>query len=88
MFDKIKDLNNFRKAQSEIKKQLEQMFHSEEKRGTKVIVRGDKRIEKIEIDGEEDKELKDLINDAMKKMDKKAEKQLRGKLKGLGLPDL
>ena len=83
-----KDIFKYRKAQSQMQKQLEQIFAVEEKRGTKVVVRGDRRIESIEIDGEVQKELKDLINDALKQVNKKAEKQMRGQLSDLGIPGL
>lgn len=86
MFDKLKDLNKFRKAQSEIKKQLENIFVTIEKRGTRLVVRGDKKIETLEIDGVENKELRDFINDALKDVDKKVEKQMRGQLQDLGFP--
>ena len=86
MFDKLKDLNKLRKAQSEIKKELEQIFVSEEKSGIKVVIRGDKKIQKIEIDGEAQKDLKDVLNDAFKSVDKKVEKQMRGHMGDLGLP--
>ena len=46
MFDKIKDLNKLRKAQGEIKKELEQIFVEGEKQGIKILIRGDKRVEK------------------------------------------
>ncbi len=88
MFDKLKDLNRLRKVQSEIKKQLEQMFITEEKNEMKVVVRGDKKIEKVIIDGEENKELKELLNNAMKEMDKRIEKQMRGQMSELGIPGL
>ena len=88
MFEKLKDLNKLRKAQSDIKKQLEQIFVTEEKSGVRIVIRGDKRIEKLEIDDEENKELKDIINDAMKEVDKKVEKQMRGQLKDLGFPEI
>jgi DNA-binding protein YbaB len=88
MFDKLKELNRLKKAQSEIKKQLEQIFVTAERGGNKVVIRGDKRIEKIELDGEENKALRDLLNDASKDVDKKVEKQMRGQLKDLGFPDL
>ncbi len=84
MFDKLKNLNKMRKVQAEMKKELEQMFVSTEKHGIKVVVRGDRRIERIEIDDEESKELKDVINEAMKEIDKKVEKQMRGRLDELG----
>jgi len=42
----------------------------------------------LEIDGEDQKDLRDLINDTFGDVDKKVEKQMRGQLKDLGLPDL
>jgi DNA-binding protein YbaB len=88
MFDKVKALNNLRKTQADMKKQLEQIFVSYSSRGTEILVRGDKKIEKIEIDGVEQKELKDALNDALKQVDKKVEKQMRGQLSELGIPGL
>jgi len=85
MFDKIKDLNKLRKAQGEIKKELEQIFVEGEKQGIKILIRGDKRVEKLEVDGVEQKALRDLINDTMKDVDKKVEKQMRGHMADLGL---
>ena len=86
MFDNVKELNKLRKVQGEIKKDLEQVFVSNEKSGMKVVARGDKKIQKIEIDGEEQRDLKDLINDTFKDVDKKVEKQMRGRMGDLGLP--
>ena len=85
MFDKLKDLNNLRKTQGEIRKELEGIFVEGEKQGIKILIRGDKRVEKLEIDGIEQKALRDLINDTMKDVDKKAEKQMRGHMADLGL---
>lgn len=86
MFDKLKDLNNLRKMQSEIKREMEAIFVTHEKDGVKITIRGDKRVEKVEIDGDENKLFKDLINDAMKEVDKKVEKQMKGRMGDLGLP--
>lgn len=88
MFDKLKDLNRLRKIQAEVKKQLEQIFVSNQSGDYNIVIRGDKRIEKIELNGEEDKELKDLINKSMKEVDKKVEKQMRGQMSDLGFPGL
>lgn len=88
MLDKLKDMNKLRKAQAEIKKELEQIFVKIDKGDYSILVRGDKKVEKLAIDGEEAKELKDLINDAMKEVDKKAEKQMRSHLGDLGIPGL
>jgi DNA-binding protein YbaB len=88
MLDKLKNLNNIRKTQSQIKKQLEQIYISNEHKSILVKLRGDKRVERIVINGEENKDLKDLLNDTMKKVDKKVEKQMRGQLGDLGFPGL
>jgi len=88
MFDKIKELNRLKQTQSRIKKQMEEIFATKEKGNIRIVVRGDKKIQKLEIDGEDRKDLKDLINDVFGEVDKKVEKQLRGQLKDLGLPDL
>jgi DNA-binding protein YbaB len=86
MFDKLKELNQLRKMQGEIQKELEAILVTFEKDGVKIIVRGDKKIEKVFIDDEENKLFKDLINEAMKDVDKKVEKQMRGRMSDLGLP--
>ena len=88
MFDKIKELNQLRKMQGEIQKELENIFVTHEKDGVKIVIRGDKKVDKVTIDGEENKLFKDLINDAMKEVDKKVEKQMRGRMSELGLPGL
>jgi DNA-binding protein YbaB len=88
MLDKFKDLNRIRKMQADIKKQLEKIYVQQEKGDISVLVRGDKKIEKLIIDGEDNKELRELINDTMKEVDKKVEKQMRGQLGDLGFPEL
>ena len=87
MFDKIKELNRLKQAQSKIKKQMEEISATREKDGIKIVVRGDKKIQRLEIDGEDQRDLKDLINNTFADVDKKVEKQMRGQLKDLGLPD-
>lgn len=77
MMDKLQAFNQARKMKAEMDKELEQIFHQEEKGDNLVLVRGDKRIERIVINGEERKEIKDLINEAMKGVDKKVEKKMR-----------
>lgn len=86
--DKVKKFNKLRKTQGDVKKQLEQIFVKNESKGLSILVRGDKRVEKISINGVENKELKDFINDTMKEVNKKAEKQMRGHLGDLGFGDL
>jgi DNA-binding protein YbaB len=67
---------------------MEEISSSREKDGIRVVVRGDKKIQRLEIDGEDQKDLRELINDTFGDVDKKVEKQMRGQLKDFGLPDL
>lgn len=75
----IKKIFKYKKTQSQINKELEQITALKEEANMSVIVRGDKRIVSVVINGVEDKRLRDLINNAMKILDKKIEKQLRGR---------
>ncbi|HLD50834.1 hypothetical protein A3K34_03175 [candidate division WWE3 bacterium RIFOXYC1_FULL_40_10] len=88
MLDKLKEANRLRKMQSEIQKDLEQIFYTIEKGGIRIVVRGDRKVERFEIDGEDRKDLKDLLNNAFKEVNKKVEKQMRGKLQDIGFPGL
>ena len=70
----------------ELQKELEKIRESEERGGMKVVVTGDQKVAYIEIDGEERKDLVELINSAMKKVQKEAAKKMMemgGGLSGL-----
>jgi len=83
-----KEIYKLRKKQSAMQKEMEQIFSTIEKGDFRVVVRGDRKVELIEIDGEGQKDLKNIINDAMKDVNKKVEKKLRGQLSDLGIPGL
>jgi DNA-binding protein YbaB len=89
MFDKVKQLNELRKMRSqamELQKELEKIKESAEKGGMRVVVTGDQKVSYIEIDGEEKRELVELINEAMKRVQKEAAKKMMemgGGLSGL-----
>jgi len=85
MFDKVKKLNELKKTQSKIQKQLEGIYVSEKSGDIEVVIRGDKKIDKILIGGEENKDLRSLLNSAMKTVDKKVQKKMQGQLSDLGL---
>ncbi len=85
MLNKVKKLNDLRRAQARIQKQLESIGVTDSRGRFRVRVRGDKRIDLLEIDGVDAKDLRDLINQVMKKVDKKVQKRLQGELGGLGL---
>lgn len=89
MFDKLqqaKELIKLRSKAKELQRTLEQISHTQEKSGIKVVVDGTQHIQTIEINGEEQGELKETINDAMKEVQKKAAKKMMeegGGLSGL-----
>ena len=94
MFDKFKqlgELNKMRQQASALQKELEKIIKKKKKNGWSVSVTGDQKIRYIKKDGEDLKVLVDLINEAMKKVQKEAAKKmmemgggLSGLLGGLG----
>lgn len=96
MFDKFKQLgqlNEMRKKANELQKELEKIIETSEKKGWTVSVTGDQKIRYIKKDGEDRlsdgqdlQELVDLINEAMKKVQKESAKKMMemgGGLSGL-----
>jgi DNA-binding protein YbaB len=84
MFDKFKNIANMQRQAKELQKELEKIVQTEEKHGYVVSVTGDQKIRYIK-NGEEDmKELTDLINEAMKKVQKESAKKMMEMGGGLG----
>jgi DNA-binding protein YbaB len=89
MFDKfnqLKDLAKMQRQAKELQKELEKIIETVEKHGYSVSVTGDQKIRYIKKDGEDMKELTDLINEAMKKVQKESAKKMMemgGGLSGL-----
>ena len=89
MFDKFKQLgqlNDMRKKAQELQKELEKIIKTVEKHGYQVSVTGDQKIRYIKKDGEDMTELVDLINSAMKDVQKESAKKMMemgGGLSGL-----
>jgi DNA-binding protein YbaB len=79
MLDKVKQAYQLKKAQSDLQKMVESLSVFEQKGDNSVVVTGDKKISKIVINGVENKQIKELINDAMKKMDAKLQKEMKSK---------
>lgn len=87
MFDKfkqLKELNEMRKKAMELQKELEKITETLEKGGWSVSVTGDQKIRYIKKNGEDLKELVDLINEAMKKVQKESAKKMMEMGGGLG----
>lgn len=79
MFDKVKQLGDLAKMRSQamkLQKELERISKTYEKGKVRVRVRGDQKIDYLEIDGVEQKELKETINNALKDIQKEAAKKM------------
>ncbi len=79
MFDKFKQVGNLMKMRSEaqkLQKELETITKTVEKNGWIVSVSGDQKIRYIKKDGEDQKDLQDAINEAMKEVQKEAAKKM------------
>lgn len=87
MFDKfnqLKDLAKMRQKAMELQKELEKIIKTVEKNGWQVSLTGDQKIRYIKKDGEDMKELVDLINNAMKDIQKESAKKMMEMGGGLG----
>lgn len=87
MFDKFKQLGELakmRKKAMDLQKELEKIIKTVEKNGYSVSVTGDQKIRYIKKDGEDFKELTDLINEAMKDVQKESAKKMMEMGGGLG----
>ena len=88
-FDKFKQLGNLNKMRQEAKalqKELEKEIESYEKGDIRVKVNGAQEILYLEIDGEDRNDIVEVINKAMKKVQKKSAKkmlEMGGGLSGL-----
>jgi DNA-binding protein YbaB len=89
MFDKFRqlgELNKMRQKAMELQKELEKIIKSDEKHGWQVSVTGDQKIRYIKKDGEDMKDLTDLINNLMKDIQKESAKKMMEM--GVGLSGL
>ncbi len=87
MFDKFKQLGELAKMRQkamELQRELEKIIETLEKNGWQVSVTGDQKIRYIKKDGEDLKDLVDLINEAMKKVQKESAKKMMEMGGGLG----
>jgi DNA-binding protein YbaB len=87
MFDKfnqLKDLAKMRQKAMELQKELEKIIKTVDNNGWQVSVTGDQKIRYIKRGEEDFKELADLINNAMKDVQKDSAKKMMEMGGGLG----
>lgn len=88
MFGKFKELYDLKKRADEMKKKMNEIHLEMEDRGIKIKIRGDNHLEDLIIDGQSDERIRDVVNKALKEVQKKAAKKMQGDLGDLGIPGL
>lgn len=89
MFEKLqqlKELKQLRDKAMAMQKALAQETITVEKNGVKVVMSGDQKVQRLEINGEEQDNVASVLNDALKESQKVAAKKLQemgGGLSGL-----
>lgn len=83
-FKQIGEIKKMRDQAMAIQKELQKEEITVEKRGVTVVISGDQKIVSIVSNGRSDDDLKDAINEAIKKSQEVAAKKLQQMTGGLG----
>ena len=83
-FQKVGQLNEMRKQAMEIQKQLQAEEVTVDKNGVNIVISGDQKIKELSSNGKSDSDIKDAINEAIKKSQEVAAKKLSQMGGGLG----
>ncbi len=83
-FQQLGDLKKMRDQAMEIQKQLQAQQISVDTKGVQILITGDQKIISITTNGKSDNDIKDAINEAVKKSQEAAAKQLASMSGGLG----
>lgn len=86
MFNPLKqvgELNELRKQAMSLQNALKQIVINEQKGRAEVELSADMKIHKVKVNGEEMNDLKDCLNDAIEKAQKKAAQKMQ-EMGGLG----
>ena len=75
-FSQLGDLNKMRQQAMQIQKELQSEEVSVEKNGVEILITGDQRIKEIKINGRGDNDIKEAVNEAIKKSQEIAARKL------------
>lgn len=87
MFNPLKQVGELKKMRDEamkIQKELQAESVNVQKHGVNVVISGDQRIRSLQSNGKSDDDIKDAVNEAIKKSQEVAAKKLREMGGGLG----
>ena len=78
------DLKKMRDQAMQIQRELQSEEVSVEKNGVEILITGDQRIKEIKVNGKSDNDVKEAVNEAIKKSQEIAAKKLSQMQGGLG----
>jgi len=85
-FSQLSELKKMREQAMRIQRELQAEEVEVEKNGVKILITGDQKIKNLETQGRSDSDIKEAINEAIKKSQEVAAKklsQMQGGLSGL-----
>ena len=85
-FSQLGELKKMRDQAMQIQKELQKEEVSVEKNGVEIVITGDQRIQEIKTNGKGDNDIKEAVNEAIKKSQEVAARKLasmQGGLSGL-----
>ena len=83
-FSQLGDLKKMRDQAMQIQRELQGEEVSVEKNGVEIVITGDQRIKEIKVNGRGDNDVKEAVNEAIKKSQEVAAKKLSQMQGGLG----
>ncbi len=83
-FGQLGDLKKMRDQAMQIQKELEKEEINVEKHGVEIVISGDQKIREIKTNGKSDNDIKEAVNEAVKKSQEIAAKKLASMSGGLG----
>lgn len=83
-FKQLGDIKKMRDQAMQIQRELQSEEVVVENHGVKIVITGDQRIKSLETNGKGDNDIKDAINEAIKKSQEVAAKKLSQMGGGLG----
>ncbi len=83
-FSQLGDLKKMRDQAMQIQKELQSEEVRIEKNGVEILISGDQKIKEIKVNGKNDNDVKEAINEAIKKSQEIAAKKLATMQGGLG----
>lgn len=83
-FSKLGELKKMRDQAMQIQKELQQEEVRVEKNGVDILISGDQKIKEINTNGKNDNDIKEAVNEAIKKSQEIAARKLATMQGGLG----